>query len=612
MKKQFIFLFILFNILLLNCQGESPEPIVQTQLGTSVIAVDTVLPMAEVESEKEDSRYPKLTDRQCELFVPAGDIVGETIECGYVIVPADRNDAESNEIKLAYVVLKATGDKPHSDPIIHISGGPGLSSTTRSAVVELAMRYAPMRETRDIILYDQRGIGHSQPKFDCAAFIENVNAVHSTYEKYKACQEGLRNAGYPPDTFTTAVSAVDLLDIMNAFGYSAYNLYGISYGSRLLMSFMHLFPNEPLVRSIILDSVYTLPEDVGTEYRTDTHLIQKALFESVFVECAEDLDCAETYPDLRTRFDVLARKLNQSPFTLNESTSIDGDALYSYFFPYNPQVQIIPLEPKLIAELEQGITTTADKIRQGQLPEPAGRTSFLPPETTIVGELLDLYLYCNDGSVSDTMESRRRLLELWDAGSDAVAEFLNDTCAPDVAKAANEIISQNPRVFNHIISRFVPDEIQGLTPGINSKLNCEEEFPFREGFDEIETNLLEAQFPKFYVEKIISDMRSNAEGCEAWRGALTSPTPGSYGDYHVLVLQGQFDSLTPPAWAEKAVSAIPHAQYVLVPSAWHSILGNNGSCPTNITQQFLANPDAVVDITCTTGMKVRFNVASTE
>ncbi len=174
----------------------------------------------------------------------------------------------------------------------------------------------------------------------------------------------------------------------------------ISYGSRLLMSFMHLFPNEPLVRSIIVDSVYTLQEDVGTEYRTDTYLIQKALFESVFVECAEDLDCAETYPDLRTRFDVLARKLNQSPFTLNESTSIDGDALYSYFFPYNPQVQIIPLEPKLIAELEQGITTTADKIRQGQLPEPAGRTPFfLQKQLLLVSCLIFIFIVMMDRSL---------------------------------------------------------------------------------------------------------------------------------------------------------------------------------------------------------------------
>ena len=305
-----------------------------------------------------------------------------------------------NKIKLPYVWSSKPLETNHIQIQLSIFRGTGLSSTTRSAVVELAMRYAPMREKRDIILYDQHGIGHSQPKFDCAAFIENVNAVHSTYEKYKACQEGLRrNAGYPPDTFTTAVSAVDLLDIMNAFGYSAYNLYEISYGSRLYV--IHApFPQRTPVSSIILDSVYTLQEDAGTEYRTNTHLIQKALFESVFVECAEDLDCAETYPDLRTRFDVLARKLNQSPFTLNESTSIDGDALYSYFFPYNPQVQIIPLEPKLIAELEQGITTTADKIRQGQLPEPAGRTPFfLQKQLLLVSCLIFIFIVMMDRSL---------------------------------------------------------------------------------------------------------------------------------------------------------------------------------------------------------------------
>ena len=48
---------------------------------------------------------------------------------------------------------------------------------------------------------------------------------------------------------------------MKALEYPSYNLYGISYGSRLLMSFIHHYPDEALVRSIILDSVDTPPED---------------------------------------------------------------------------------------------------------------------------------------------------------------------------------------------------------------------------------------------------------------------------------------------------------------------------------------------------------------
>ena len=299
------------------------------------------------------------------LWIPAGDVVGETVQCGYVIVPAERDNPQSKELKLAYILLKATAANPAPDPIIHVSGGPGISATKRLTVVELINRYAPLRETRDIILYDQRGVGNSRPLLDCFEFVgeDAGEEPQSQADESRRCQEAMRNLGYPPEAFSTAVSAADLLDLMRALDYPAYNLYGISYGSRLLMSLMHHFPDEPLVRSIILDSVDTLPEDYNTAYRAEPYLLQQALFESVFEACAVNPDCAEAYPDLRARFNALTKELYQSPLELDEYSTIDGDTIYRYFFPFNNAVQNIPYLPRMIDELEQGKTTTLDLIR---------------------------------------------------------------------------------------------------------------------------------------------------------------------------------------------------------------------------------------------------------
>ncbi len=554
--------------------------------------------------------HPTLAERECDLFVPAGDVAGETILCGYLVVPAQRHDPESKEIKLAYVILKATGDNPSPDPIIHVSGGPGIASTSRTTVVEFAQRYAPLREARDIVLYDQRGIGNSLPVMNCIDFTEGDSGddAPSVADTYSRCQEGMRNQGYPPETFSTAVSAADLVDLMHALDYPAYNLYGISYGSRLLMSLMHDYPDEPLVRSIVLDSVDTLPEDVGTEYLTATQLLQQALFESVFDECAADPACAAAYPDLRARFSALVEQLNQTPLTLDEYTTVDGDSLHRYTFPYNPAVQNIPYQPQLIAELEQGITTTLELVGSGGIPEPATRTAVLPPEPPIAQDLLDLYLDC-EGSLADGDAIEARLTGLWDAEPEEAADYLTEACGKETAAAAIQITDENPRIFNYVIIRFVTDAIPGLNPDLNSKLNCTERFPFREEFADIEANLRKAQMPAFFIEETMDTMQVRADGCQVWQDALTAPTPEGYGDYPTLVLNGQFDSLTPSAWAETAVAAIPQAQYVPIPNAWHSIMGNNGPCPTDITLQFLANPDAAVDPSCTDGMKVAFVVA---
>lgn len=560
------------------------------------------------ETALEKSSYPFLTERQCDLFVPAGEVAGETILCGYVFIPAERDNPESQEVKLAYIILKATGDEPLDDPIIHISGGPGIASTSRTVVVELAKRYAPMRETRDIVLYDQRGVGHSLPVLTCSDFIEgdSGDGAETAADRYNHCQEGMRNQGYPSETFTTAVSAADLVDLMHALDYPAYNLYGISYGSRLLMSLMHYFPDEPLVRSIILDSVDTLPEDIGTEYITATQLLQKDLFESVFDECAADPVCAEAFPDLRSRFNALTKQLNQNPLTLDEDTTVDGDTVYRYIYPFNIAIQNIPYQPRMIAELEQGITTTLELIRSGGIPDPATQTTALPPEPPIAQDLLDLYLDCPEDSSDGGDAIAARLLGLWDAESEHVAEHLTEACGAETAAAAIQITDEKPRIFNYIILRFVPDGIQGLNPDLNSKLDCTEQFPFRDDFTEMEANLREAQMPNFFIEETIDGVESRTDGCEAWQDALTAPTPDTYGDYPTLIFNGQFDPLTPPAWAETAAAAIPQAQYVPIPNAWHSIMGNNGDCPTGITLQFLANPGEMVDTSCKEGMKVVF------
>jgi hypothetical protein len=167
-------------------------------------------------------------------------------------------------------------------------------------------------------------------------------------------------------------------------------------------------------------------------------------------------------------------------------------------------------------------------------------------------------------------------------------------------------VDNNPGIFNQIIIRYADDGIINPNKELNFKLNCTEQVPFREDFAEIEQNLRAAGMPNFFIEETLESMNLNSEGCEVWGDGLPAPTPERYGAYPTLIINGQFDSLTPPAFAERAADAIPQAQYVSIPNAWHSILGNNGNCPTEITLQFLTDPGSTVDTTCTKKMKIEF------
>jgi len=118
--------------------------------------------------------------------------------------------------------------------------------------------------------------------------------------------------------------------------------------------------------------------------------------------------------------------------------------------------------------------------------------------------------------------------------------------------------------------------------------------------------LQEAGQPAFLVEQTLAEMAARADGCAGWSDALSAPTPATYGETPVLILNGQFDANTPPAYAELARSQLPNVQLVIIPNAGHSILGNHGNCPTQMVQQFLIAPGQALETDCTTEMQVQF------
>ncbi|MBK8050043.1 MAG: alpha/beta fold hydrolase [Anaerolineales bacterium] len=284
------------------------------------------------------TKTPMVTERPCDLYLPPGEVEGETIQCGYVTVPWDRTGASDANAQLAFVILKAAGANPQPDAILHVAGGPGAGSTLRDAEVEFSKRYASLRQEHDIILYDQRGMGHSIPYFACAypdestlvplaAELENRLGRSATDAELEtaACAQGWADQGFPVQNINTQTSAADLVDLMAALDYPAYNLYGVSYGTRLLMALMHFVPDEPRVRSIVLDSPYPLPEDKVNDLAGTVEREYPALMGHLFAACGKDEVCAAVYPELRERFDALVSALAAAPIPLADGSDFTDE-----------------------------------------------------------------------------------------------------------------------------------------------------------------------------------------------------------------------------------------------------------------------------------------------
>lgn len=306
---------------------------------------------------------PRIEKAACRFEVPPD----RTVECGYLIVPEVRNDPESREIRLHYAVFKALSATPRPDPIIYLEGGPG-----GSALLRLDTRlpvFAPYMADRDFIFFDQRGTGYSEPSLQCREVIDSqyANAKASTggaatsggsAGAVAACRNRLLKAGVRLEAYNSRENAADVDALRRTLGYKSWNLYGISYGTRLALNIMRDFPRG--IRSAVLDSSY--PTDVnlyGREFGTSARRAINLLFAS----CEKDPECNVDYPNLRRVYREVTDQLNRKPAIVPAihprtgellTLRIDGGMFHSALVSSLYTTAIIPSLPGMIYDARNG------------------------------------------------------------------------------------------------------------------------------------------------------------------------------------------------------------------------------------------------------------------
>ena len=232
---------------------------------------------------------------------------------GYLTVPENRNNADSREIKLAYVVLKANSSTPKKDPIVYLMGGPGGAATYTVG----AWRNSQLRRDRDFIIFDQRGTGLSTPI--CSDFgsdvFDSVSKDLTPAEEMKAlllaanaCKVEMKSVGHDQEGYNTPENVKDMEALRVHLGYKQWNLFGTSYGSTLALAYMREFPQN--VRTSIMAALappqINFYADFSTNFSRSLHM--------VFEACANDNSCLKKYPDFKTDFYEVLEGLKSDPF----------------------------------------------------------------------------------------------------------------------------------------------------------------------------------------------------------------------------------------------------------------------------------------------------------
>ena len=300
---------------------------------------------------------------ECDFDVPAG----VDMECGTLEVPADRDDPDAGEIELAFGIVRSQADDPAEDPVVYLSGGPG-QSTLELVPQGFAQLYEPLTADRDLVLLDQRGTGLSEPSLACDEYTDwALDSMGSdlpdeeleiqALDALEECRERLVDDGVEFDDYNSAASAADLEDLRVALEYDEWNLYGISYGTRLAQQAMRDHPDG--IRSVVLDSAYPADADLYAEMPGNAERAMQALFTT----CAEEPACAAAYPDLGGTFTDLVARLDAAPapVTVVDAMSgerfeddLDGDALVGFLFDSLYSTELVPHLPEIITAAAAG------------------------------------------------------------------------------------------------------------------------------------------------------------------------------------------------------------------------------------------------------------------
>ncbi|WP_419850949.1 alpha/beta fold hydrolase [Candidatus Poriferisocius sp.] len=184
---------------------------------------------------------------------------GSNLECGSLDVPADYRSPEADTIKIAVNVLRTASPEQRIGYLLVNPGGPGGSGVELVASGE---GFADqLLERFDIVGFDPRGVGESEPAFSCGASGEQLKllaAIDMPIDSPDDIAAGeaaanlcIQSMGPVGGLLHSEYVARDMDEIRKALGADQISYLGFSYGSTLGVWYATLFPQS--VRAMAVD-----------------------------------------------------------------------------------------------------------------------------------------------------------------------------------------------------------------------------------------------------------------------------------------------------------------------------------------------------------------------
>lgn len=416
--------------------------------------------------------------------------------------------------RVAVVVLRAWSWTRRPEPVLFVSGGPGAPVNLEPDTISYWRRWQKRSVPgRDLVLFDPRGVGHSEPHVDCPELYGVLRELFpvnlSKDEEFRRgddalqrCYEKLKLRGVNFAALSTLRTVDDARKIMAGVAPKAsWVIYAISYGTRVTLELMR--DNTTRLHAVILDSVY--PPEIN-DLSTWPWLANNVL-ETLSQGCRKDARCQSAYPDIRNLFQEARAAITRTPVTLDvvkrdtgESIPmvLNGDRLFGliFFSMYHWQ-RVIEVPHAL-----HGVT--------------------VGDYTVIRGFMEDYLNTAMDASFSDP-----------------VYHTVECTDSQDISQ-----------------------------------------------------DMFEAEVAKYPLVADIVRVDWKYQNCGRWRegrtGGGVTPEPVK-SSVPTLVLSGEFDPTTPPAWARAVVTQLSSGVHLVFPGMGHGVVDSH-DCAEIVMRDFLREP----------------------
>ena len=296
------------------------------------VAAAGLLTVVLVATAAAQSKVPRFERGDC---LVNGDWAREARrECGWLVVAESRDHASTNTVRLAVEIFRAK-EPNGTPPLVVLHGGPGNGGIQ---LYSAGVAMSALPQHRDVVIYDQRGAGFSEPKL-CPGYERVADSAYNLREGAEkdaklrearhACVAELDAKGIDRLAYNTAASAADLIDLRRTLGYVSWDIRAGSYGARLAQEAM--VRDGRAIRSVVLPSPMARSFSIQAEQPLST---QQA-FERLFAACRLQSSCRDAFPNIAQDFYAAYDELMRSPVAVpvmrpdgrSDTVSVDGDRL---------------------------------------------------------------------------------------------------------------------------------------------------------------------------------------------------------------------------------------------------------------------------------------------